>query len=137
MNNNNIWFLTDSWLNIVYDVCCCTWVCFYSYMVNLGNSRASYVSLWNRQLYKIISVPFCFYFPFLGGPLFLFLMMILFPMFLSSYLFLGLCFLFHYGQIFVFFFITEDLCFLFHYGQIFFSFSLQSIIKLLLFVSSF
>ena len=37
MDNNDIWFLTDSWLNIVYDVvCCCTWMCFYLYMVNLS-----------------------------------------------------------------------------------------------------
>ena len=40
----NIWFLTDSWLNIFYDVfCCSTWVCFYLYLVILRNSRISYV----------------------------------------------------------------------------------------------
>ena len=33
MDNNQIWFLTDSWLNIACDmVCCCTCVCFYLYM---------------------------------------------------------------------------------------------------------
>ena len=29
MDDSNIWFLMDSWLNTVYDlVCCSTWVCF-------------------------------------------------------------------------------------------------------------
>ena len=40
MDNNDIWFLTDSWLNIVYDVVCCSlWVCFYLYLVILRNSK--------------------------------------------------------------------------------------------------
>ena len=47
MDNNDIWFLTNSWLNIIYDVgCCSTWVCFYLYFIILKNTLPLLVDIY-------------------------------------------------------------------------------------------
>ena len=98
MDNKDIWFLTGSWLNIVYDVCWSTWMCFYLQLVILRNSRTSYMFQHGISNYANIS-------PWLFVSIFLFLEI--------PYFCVWWCYSFQ-----CFYILNLNICLFFHDGQI-------------------